>query len=173
MDPKPAFGLMADLLEESSSRISIVALEWAQMSAAMRGMAPPGFLSELIEMAPSGGTGDAEAAEARRRELSQLPPDALKEQLLDFVKDLIANVLGVPPAQLLPEVDVREAGFDSLMALELRYKIESGLAIAVPVAGLMEDLSPGRVAELVAEIVLAADSGEGPAHEDTVVVGEI
>jgi acyl transferase domain-containing protein/acyl carrier protein len=71
----------------------------------------------------------------------QVPKGERSRLLLDHLTQLLAKVLGVPPASLNPHTDITEFGLDSLMALELRIQITADLGVSVPVVRLLEGLN--------------------------------
>ncbi|MEA2563977.1 MAG: hypothetical protein QOH06_5481 [Acidobacteriota bacterium] len=80
--------------------------------------------------------------------------------LQDFVLDQTARLLRVDPESLDPEAPLP---LDSLLALELKNRLESGAGVSVSLTALLEGISPRRLAEQVT----VAQPFELPAVEGT------
>lgn len=77
-------------------------------------------------------------------------PAARRALLTVYLQEQAARILRVPAAQIDPEQSLNAFGLDSMMAIELKYAIETELQIALP----MEDfLQGGSTGELVARIL--------------------
>ncbi|HZR97747.1 MAG TPA: beta-ketoacyl synthase N-terminal-like domain-containing protein [Chloroflexota bacterium] len=82
------------------------------------------------EAAPADGraAGAPSPAEALRQQLDEALPDERHEVLLDYVRRQVARVLRLSAAQPLDrERRLMDLGLDSLMAVELRNRLRSGL----------------------------------------------
>lgn len=93
--------------------------------------------------APSAPPADAsaETAAALRQRLEQAGPDEQRELLREAVRDAVAAVLRLGPADLPSRNDrLMDLGMDSLMAVQLRNRIGRALGLARPLpATLMFD----------------------------------
>ena len=87
------------------------------------------------------GDASAEAAAALRQRLEQAGPDEQRELLREAVRDAVAAVLRLGPADLPGRHDrLMDLGMDSLMAVQLRNRIGRALGLARPLpATLMFD----------------------------------
>ena len=76
-----------------------------------------------------------------------------------FCREVVAASLGVPPASVDVQCPIRELGFDSLMALEARNRIQRTVSVSVPVVRLLDG---STVRELAAHVAGEAQRGSGP-----------
>ncbi|HEX8185168.1 MAG TPA: acyltransferase domain-containing protein, partial [Blastocatellia bacterium] len=87
--------------------------------------------------------------------------------LQDFVRQQVAKVLMLAPADVDLHQHFIKLGMDSLMALELQSSIESVLGVSVPVVELLEELTIGELANQLHE-QLHGGAGPGCARDDIV-----
>lgn len=74
----------------------------------------------------------------KRRELLVAEPETRSQLLQSYLAELLATVMKISPSDLNWRNRLSELGFDSLMAAELRRKLETSLEIDVPVEFLAE-----------------------------------
>ncbi len=105
------------------------------------------------------------------RILAATPKD--REPLLESgLRELFARVLGFPAAKIDPQQPLYSLGLDSLMAVELRNRIEANLGVVVP----LEDFLGFSVAQFVKQILLLVEgkvqANSPPALDSTHVTQE-
>jgi myxalamid-type polyketide synthase MxaB len=81
----------------------------------------------------------------------------------NHVAELVAKVLGVGAPQLDRTQPLKTMGFDSLMAIELKGKIEADFEIDLPLEVFSEDTSAGGLGEAVCGLVPLASEEAGAA----------
>jgi acyl carrier protein len=65
---------------------------------------------------------------------------------------LLAKVMRLPsPSKIDPNESLQNLGIDSLMAFELRTRIQTDLKTSLPIASLMQDPTIAKVADGLAE----------------------
>jgi acyl carrier protein len=73
-------------------------------------------------------------------------PTARLHFLETYLKQRVAKVMKIPVSRLDIDKPLEALGFDSLMAVELKYRVESELAIEVPVRNLVEKPTVAQLA---------------------------
>lgn len=92
--------------------------------------------------------------------LATAAPDTHAALLTPFLLRLLAAVLGADPSRLTADSSLTSSGLDSLMALELRKRVERALGVRLSAARI---LAGGTVAELAAHL---AESLHALTHEE-------
>jgi acyl carrier protein len=73
--------------------------------------------------------------------LSAIEPGQRQPLLISHLQKELSTVLGVEALEIDPQESLYNLGLDSLMALELKQRLENGLGIALPIESLMQDPS--------------------------------
>lgn len=181
--PWSGAGMAARLDDSQRERWSRHGLEWwddatagPAFEAMLRATAAGVLALRLPERRPAQAAGAArpaaqpQAGGALRSELEATPP-ALREQLLhERVQRVLLGVLGVGTP---PEVDtpLRDAGLDSLSAIELRNALSVACATSLPATLAFDHPSVGAIATYLLR-VLELDAAASPTSEPAPVVAE-
>jgi acyl carrier protein len=143
-------------------------IDWRRFAAARGSALVPAILKAL--MPQSGVTRH-----------SSLPPGQFGqrhagkidgEHLPDYVLVALGEVLGAQVDQIDANKSMSELGFDSLMAMELRNRLQLDLGIAVPISELLAGVTPAELTtNLAAKLVVTETSAPRPS--EALVEGEI
>ena len=93
-------------------------------------------------------------------------PKQREERLLEYFATLLAETMGMEPDDLDLIQPLNTLGLDSLMAIELRNKLETQLKVSLPMALFMESPSVSRLAEYVTEAI-GGETGKTPVSDET------
>jgi acyl carrier protein len=143
-------------------------MDWQRFYPAFALRRESALLSDLPEVRELHETGEQPTEQEQPLELAatlaELPPREQKKKVLQVVRGEVAAVLGHTSAHAIqPERALKESGFDSLTAVELRNRLKKATGLALP-ATLVFDFP---TAEKLAEHLLARLSPEqsaGSAH---------
>ncbi len=94
-----------------------------------------------------------------RQELSAIPPPERKMHVLDFLKQEAARLLRIPVDIINEGKPLPVLGLDSLMAVQWKNRIESGLGIVVPITEIIQNADLGTIADLILEQIRGDGSG--------------
>ncbi len=94
-----------------------------------------------------------------RADLNALAADKLRVYIEDYVKDAIGRIVEVDPGNVDPGQTWRTLGVDSLMAVELRNRIEAGLHVSIPVETLQSETAISQTVDTLIEELKAQGSG--------------
>jgi acyl transferase domain-containing protein/SAM-dependent methyltransferase/acyl carrier protein len=173
--PAAALALLGRLLADPGTppQVAVLAVDWSRYLAALPAGETPPLLEAIGEEAAvaAGATGAAAAAATGptwSQRLRAAAPTERPRMLLAYVRQRAAGVLGLGDgAALDPAAPLGPLGLDSLMAVELKGRIEGELAVALSTAFLLKGPSPAELADgLLAALAvrsLAVADGEGAA----------
>ena len=152
-----ASGLAAlrELLESGATQAAVMPIDWAALVKAYPAFAADTFLQSQVAAARSSGAGSAAnaagAAAVRLQEATD--PQGRADALSSYLHGEAARVLGFAAARLDPETPLASFGFDSLMAVQLKNRVEADLGLVIP---LIEFLQGPSVQQLVPVLLRVA-----------------
>jgi acyl carrier protein len=164
---------MAELIKRGPAYAAVVPFDARQLSRAMPQAGSARLLSRLV--ASSAGADAAEEdgffgdGRSVRAELAAMVGGGRRRQALEaLIRRQIAAVLRLDPARIARDATISSFGFDSLMALELRNRLETAMALKLSATLIWAHPTIGAMAEHLAEqagVDLSAD-GAGPVGEN-------
>ncbi|HKU43583.1 MAG TPA: SDR family NAD(P)-dependent oxidoreductase, partial [Polyangiales bacterium] len=118
-----------------------------------------GMLEPLLRETAGRATGQADEATARAEILAADPAD--RPALLEtFMTELVRRVLRIPAGKALdPELPLNRFGVDSLMAIELKNRLEAELGVSVQVSRILLSESLRKFAGELLELLPADARG--------------
>lgn len=122
--------VLSELLSVSVPQLAVLDVDWSRWSAAA---APQPLFGELGSP-PAGSAGsDGPAGTLRAAD-----PGERRRLLETYLRELVAAKLGTAPSALDAETSLNDLGVDSLIATELRSRIQRDLDMTVPVVELLD-----------------------------------
>lgn len=126
--PPEGLAALAELLQADAPQVAVMRLDLRQWQQRFTHAANSPFLSALLQPALA-----APAAPSQLwTQLVALLPSQRRAFLEDYICDQIAAVLKLGQGQLHAETALGGLGMDSLMALEVRNRLERALHLALP-----------------------------------------
>jgi acyl transferase domain-containing protein/acyl carrier protein len=141
--PEHGRALLARAVREDVAHLGVLSMNWAALAAAAPGAATRPLLSSLVGGKGSAGTGQIGArngGQARARLLAAGPDDRVR-LLTESLRTHLGSVLQTSAASVDLEESPGQLGVDSLMAVELKNRIESEIGIALPVGEILQATS--------------------------------
>jgi NADPH:quinone reductase-like Zn-dependent oxidoreductase/SAM-dependent methyltransferase/acyl carrier protein len=156
-----AFDALGRLLVTDRPQAAVMRVDWQKWHA--KSATFPRKLSGLVAKAehdlhPGGG-----AADGPRADLAALLPAERRQLVQSRLCDHVARALGTSGPRVEVDKSITLQGLDSLMAVDLRVRIERDLGVDVPVMSLMQGAS---VADLAAQITERLGPQPGPNGHD-------
>ena len=157
--PAPSgLDLFARLLASARAQIAVLPVNWRRWRELYPAFTASRFLEGVV---PADGTSPAGAggSPSLRAEILDVPVAERRVRLRDYLLARVAEVLRLDVTVLDPGERIGTLGLDSLMALELRSRVEADTGIAVPMVRLLQGPSVDALAIELAE--QAGGSGSG------------
>ncbi|OLP20312.1 hypothetical protein BST81_00815 [Leptolyngbya sp. 'hensonii'] len=170
------------LLQPAASapaQVGVMPINWRQWRESYGAFSTaPLFATVMQEMAESSAT--QTRVRLTRDRLLEVDPEQRPALLQEYLSTQVSQVLGLVPSRLDPQQSLTNFGLDSLMAVELKNRIETDLQVVLPMVQILQGPSVLQlVAGLLGQIAtLAKDAmgdtdGAGTAEEDEWEVGEL
>ncbi|MER8188388.1 SDR family NAD(P)-dependent oxidoreductase [Kitasatospora sp. NPDC094015] len=170
LSPRTALDALQQALDLDETHVVVTELDRERFGPAFESARPSALLSELLAAGPQGPDTpperpavDEQPGARLRGELAGLPAGSRMRRLVRLVRGAAAQVLGYrSPDELDPERPFREAGFDSLTAVELRNRLVAESGVALPVAAVFDHPTAAALAARLDEDLFGAGAA-GPA----------
>jgi acyl transferase domain-containing protein/NADPH:quinone reductase-like Zn-dependent oxidoreductase/acyl carrier protein len=143
LSPADALEGLADVVAASSAQGSVqgvvARIDWARFLPLYQQAGRRAFLAELEREVPDTAPVVTPSGKTQLIErLSNAPVQQRKRLLTDYLRDAVAEVTRVDAAEIREDAGFFDLGMDSLMAVELRRRIEQGLGKEIPVTLVMD-----------------------------------
>jgi acyl carrier protein len=118
-------------------QVSVMPVDWDRLD--QRATTLP-----VLALLMAGGQGDGSASRERRADpatrdaILRASGEARTHLLQSFVREQLAKVLGLSPSSIDVGRPLNVLGVDSLMAIELKNRVERELAVVLPIATLLQ-----------------------------------
>jgi acyl transferase domain-containing protein len=148
--PEVGVGMLALLLERDVARAAVLPMDWREWSRLYPAFAAAPFLRRVVD-GQTAGAPDRDESDDLPMRAALLTADgpARQDMVTGLVARSVAAVLRLPISDVDPATPLRNAGLDSLMALELRNKLQDRTGVAVPLVALVEGPSITELASLI------------------------
>ena len=145
-----ALDMLGHLIRSDSPRTVVASVSWADLLRAMGNHVPP-LLRTLAADVELGTSDDSAEDKVLRRELLEMNIDQRRVCLVEFFTGELARIMGMEPADIDTVQPLNAMGMDSLMAIELKNKIERRLQVNLPMSAFLHEPSVSSLAEFLAE----------------------
>ncbi|MDH6195952.1 acyl transferase domain-containing protein/acyl carrier protein [Mycobacterium frederiksbergense] len=163
LPPTDALAGLAEVLATASAdgpAQGIVArIDWARFLPLYQQAGRRALLTELEREVPATPTGVAPVLTPSGKtqlveQLTNAPVQQRKKLLTDYLRDAVAEVTRVDAAEVREDAGFFDLGMDSLMAVELRRRIEQGVGREIPITLVMDHPRLSDVADYLLGEVL-------------------
>ena len=151
---------LRELLEAERVHAAVMPIDWGELARVYPGFAADPFFAgvagEVRERRPAEGGLTLTALRAGA-------PSQRAGLLQAYLRQEAARALGMDAGGLDPAVPLSSVGFDSLMAVQLKNRIETDLGVVVPMIQFLQGPSVDELAPAVLRVVEAEPrNAEGP-----------
>jgi malonyl CoA-acyl carrier protein transacylase len=162
--PEQGLHVLEQALGCPEAQLGVIKADWSVFKKQALIQSHQLFISKLTREEEREKT---EPSSALRRELLQHLKEASKperqELIIAYIQAEVAKVLGLDSSRIDVQQPLNNMGLDSLMAVELRNRIETDLGVHVPMVKFMEGLSVFSLAVQVGEQLTEAPAiSSGP-----------
>ena len=148
--PQQGLDILEQLLTQESAQVGVVPIQWSQFLTS-------GVMSSYFEdFAQTRATKQTETAELRQQLADILPQNRLSF-LVNYLQREVAPILGLN-THPNPQQGFFDMGMDSLMAVELKNRLETGLRVTLPSTVIFEYPTIKALAEYLAEEMFPSES---------------
>ncbi|MFV8233373.1 type I polyketide synthase [Mycolicibacterium fortuitum] len=169
--PADALAGLADAVAVSSAQgpaQGVVArIDWSRFLPLYQQAGRRGFLAELETEAPAELSAPTTASGKTQlvERLTNAPVQQRKKLLTDYLRDSVAEVTRVDPSEIREDAGFFDLGMDSLMAVELRRRIEQGVGAEIPITLVMDHPRISDVSEYLLGNVLGLNEQAKPSSQ--------
>ena len=180
LSPADALAGMADLLAASCVQGVVARIDWARFLPLYQQAGRRPFLAELEREVPasvsapslSGPSGKTQLVE----QLTLAPVQRRKKLVADYLREAVAEVTRVDAAEIREDAGFFDLGMDSLMAVELRRRLEQAVGKELPATLAMDyprlsDVGDYLLGDVLGLSEQAANGGPRPAAVVTSPMG--
>ncbi|WP_349270152.1 putative polyketide synthase [Mycolicibacterium parafortuitum] len=139
LSPADALAGLSDVVTGAAAQGVVARIDWERFLPLYQQAGRRGFLADLEREVPAAvvaATPSGRTALVER--LTNAPLQQRKRMLTDYLRDAVAEVTRVDAAEIREDAGFFDLGMDSLMAVELRRRIEQGIGKEVPVTLVMD-----------------------------------
>jgi acyl carrier protein/NAD(P)-dependent dehydrogenase (short-subunit alcohol dehydrogenase family) len=132
IEPEDGFRILDRLLQQRNGQVAVLPADWNEIARSWPARVPSMFAG-LLDRAPEASPPQTRSA---FMDLAQTAPPAKRRELIsNHLREHVARVLGVgSPDKISDEQGLFELGLDSLMAVELKTRLELSLGRQLPSA---------------------------------------
>ncbi|OBJ89050.1 polyketide synthase [Mycobacterium gordonae] len=139
MGPGDALAGMAELMVTHSAQGVVARIDWDRFLPIYQQTGRRAFLAELERELPESATAPTASGTTKLVEqLTVAPVQQRKKLVVNYLRDVVAEVTRVDAAEIRDEAGFFDLGMDSLMAVELRRRVEHGVGKALPATLAMD-----------------------------------
>jgi myxalamid-type polyketide synthase MxaD len=161
LPPERALNVMGQLMQGFDPQFAVLSVDWTRIAQVFPPGREPPLLSGLLLSARLEGKlkGPGRQRVEILKKLQEAPPNRRRDALAAYLRDQLVQVLGLTNSDDLPLArGFFEMGMDSLMALDLKNRLEMDLGFSIPATLIfeyptIETLSEYLVAEGLADLV--------------------
>lgn len=163
ISPGQILAALEQLIPQNISQIGVIKLDWQLLQQFYPQMADLPLVTYLAARAGSDNTRAAAKVEEESTLIQALllaAPQERRQLLETHFREQVAGVLRLPAAKLDVQLPLTTLGLDSLMAIELKNRVELELGIRIPIVTFLQGPSivefTSQVLDQLAEVLSAA-----------------
>jgi len=156
LSPRQGVEALGRILLFDPSQISAMSVDWLEWRKSHPLLAETPFFSQLAS--ETSGRAGTDSQDPRRAQLLAAPPQERVAILEDRLRQHVASVLRLAASKIDLDQPLVTMGIDSLMAVELKNRVEREIGVAIPLLQLIKGPSLSDLARSLAGS-MAGDAG--------------
>ena len=153
------------LLSGSHIQVGVIKLDLRQWLAANPALADSPYWSDLVNQHGRGLRAEQTPKMEWLAMLLAAEPEEQTQLLTQYLIEQLGHVLRLPAAKVEPELPLLQLGLDSLMAVEMRNRVNADLRVRVPIQYFLTGASATRLVSYVREQLLRATAAAEDSEE--------
>ncbi|ULP37116.1 SDR family NAD(P)-dependent oxidoreductase [Mycolicibacterium rufum] len=154
LSPADALAGLADAMASSVPQAVVARIDWARFLPLYEQTGRRGLLADVHDEVPQAVSPMPTGRTALLERLTEAPVQQRRTLLIDYLRDAVAEVTRVDAAEIREDAGFFDIGMDSLMAVELRRRIETGVGREIPATLAMDHPRLSDVADYLLGEVL-------------------
>ena len=151
--PDQGLKILGLLQNRDDARMAVLPIDWQVWSSQYSSTATTPFLADVIDSASILSDREVDSTYIDPAKFRELDPKEAQKELVQWLVHHVARVFKMPEKSIDHAQSLSNLGLDSLMAVEIRNRIERELSISVPVVDVIRGPSIVELADRVMELV--------------------
>jgi acyl transferase domain-containing protein len=152
LEPAAALAVFHELLRGSRTHVGVLDVNWQKFLAQYPPGQYPPALDRLAERSPQASPAIVPLSERLRSG----QPGSEEQIVVSYVRECLGMVLGMRAEEVNVDVPLLQLGLDSLMAIEVRNRLESSGGPVIPLARYLDGSDVRGIARLIQESLASA-----------------
>lgn len=171
MSGQGALDQLEQVLRRDQRRAVVAAIDWPTLLAQYEDRPRPKLLEAFAGQETSVDVKHSAAGPSKVREtILSAAPEERRGRVTSYLSGIVAEVMGLSASETPSEdQELASLGLDSLMAIQVKNRVEIELGFAVPMAEILDGITIGGLAERFLE---SADARTSVVASPTIVHGE-
>ncbi|HEV7602274.1 MAG TPA: amino acid adenylation domain-containing protein [Bradyrhizobium sp.] len=153
IDPELGLRVLGELWDAPVPVMAVLPIDWNDWGERNAATARAPYFSRL--MRPHASSDDA----PERAELAASDPADRRARLTRWIAHQTCEVLRIPEAMIELHLPLNAVGLDSLMALEIRNRVQNGLQVAIPLVELIRGATITQIVQMIEDRLGEGRSG--------------
>lgn len=140
--PEVGMQVLARVLAQRPAHLTAITANWAVARETSPVGAMPPMFSQLLEQAEEGAADNASSDDGLLlQQLGEAQPAERQQLVASHLQEIVARVLQLDASQFSSQESLTSLGLDSMMAIEVKHRVEASLKIDLSVLELLQEVT--------------------------------